>query len=224
MGERGAPPTSCLPCVRGGAERMRSGGVVGLVQEKVACDRMPVPIRHLQPLSQGLWPCQLPFSIAGVSAETPLRHRSAGRARSDGRNHVPPVNPLLFRRRTREKEARFLPTAPCLPCVRGGAERMRSGGVVGWVQEKVSCNRNPVPIRHPQPLSQGLRPCQLPFSIAGVSAETPLRHRKAGRARSDGRNHVPPVNPLLFGRRTRDEKPSPAGEAASPSGLLKNHS
>ena len=36
--------------------------------------------------------------------------------------------------------------------------------------------------------------------IAGVSAETPLRHRKAGRARSDGRNHVPPVNPLLFGR------------------------
>ena len=31
------------------------------------------------------------------------------------------------------------------------------------------------------------------------------RHRKAGRARSDGRNHVPPVNPLLFGRGTKDE-------------------
>ena len=31
------------------------------------------------------------------------------------------------------------------------------------------------------------------------------RHRKAGRARSDGRNHVPPVNPLLFGQRTRGE-------------------
>ena len=31
------------------------------------------------------------------------------------------------------------------------------------VQEKVSCNRNPVPIRNPQPLSQGLRPCQLPL-------------------------------------------------------------
>ncbi len=41
------------------------------------------------------------------------------------------------------------------------------------VQEKVPCNRQPVPIRYPQPLSQGLRPCQLPFSIAGVSAETP---------------------------------------------------
>mgnify|MGYP006955451565 CR=1 FL=1 len=50
---------------------------------------------------------------------------------------------------------------------------MRSGGVVGKVQKKVPCNRQPVPIRYPQPLSQGLRPCQLPFSIAGVSAETP---------------------------------------------------
>ena len=50
---------------------------------------------------------------------------------------------------------------------------MRSGGVVGLVQEKVTWYRMPVPIRCPQPLSQGLRPCQLPFSIAGVSAETP---------------------------------------------------
>ena len=50
---------------------------------------------------------------------------------------------------------------------------MRSGGVVGTVQEKASCNRNPVPIRYPQPLSQTLWVCQLPFSIAGVSAETP---------------------------------------------------
>ncbi len=50
---------------------MRSGGVVGLVQEKAACNRQLAPIRHLQPLSQGLRPCQLPFSIAGVSAETP---------------------------------------------------------------------------------------------------------------------------------------------------------
>ena len=31
------------------------------------------------------------------------------------------------------------------------------------VQEKMSCNRQPVPIRHLQPLSQGLRPCQLPL-------------------------------------------------------------
>ena len=50
---------------------------------------------------------------------------------------------------------------------------MRSGGVVGLVQEKATWYRKPVPIRYPQPLSQGLRPCQLPFSIAGVSAETP---------------------------------------------------
>ena len=63
---------------------------------------------------------------------------------------------------------------------------MRSGGVVGTVQKKVPCNRKPVPIRHPQPLSQGLRPCQLPFSIAGVSAETPLRHRAPQKRRFCG--------------------------------------
>ena len=78
------------------------------------------------------------------------------------------------------------PTTPCLPCVRGGAERMRSGGVVGVVQEEVACNRQPVPARYPQPLSQGLRPCQLPFSIAGVSAETPLRHRAPQKLRFCG--------------------------------------
>ena len=50
---------------------------------------------------------------------------------------------------------------------------MRSGGVVGLVQEKANCTRKPVPAQRPQPLRQGLRPCQLPFSIAGVSAETP---------------------------------------------------
>ena len=46
---------------------------------------------------------------------------------------------------------------------RGGAERMRSGGVVGRVQEKVTCDRKPVPTRCPQPLSQTLRVCQLPL-------------------------------------------------------------
>ena len=46
---------------------------------------------------------------------------------------------------------------------RGGAERMRSGGVVGMVQGNVSCNRLPVPTRCPQPLSQTLRVCQLPL-------------------------------------------------------------
>ena len=32
-----------------------------MVQEKAACDRMPVPTRNPQPLSQGLRPCQLPL-------------------------------------------------------------------------------------------------------------------------------------------------------------------
>ena len=55
------------------------------------------------------------------------------------------------------------PPTPCLPCVRGGAERMRSGGVVGTVQEKVICNHQLIPTRYPQPLSQTLRVCQLPL-------------------------------------------------------------
>ena len=90
------PPTPCLPCVRGGAERMRSGGVVGLVQEKAACYRKPVPIRYLQPLSQTLRVCQLPLHRGakprggtakrspaadaglGYSKNHPLRGRTGG--------------------------------------------------------------------------------------------------------------------------------------------------
>ena len=40
------------------------------------------------------------------------RHRSAGRARSDGRNHVPPVNPLLFGRGTKGRATSYRPLAP----------------------------------------------------------------------------------------------------------------
>ncbi len=90
--------TSCLPCVRGGAERMRSGGVVGTVQEKVAWYRKPAPTRHLQPLSQGLSALPAPLFDRGRFCGNAGRHRAAGRARSDGRNHVPPVNPPLFGR------------------------------------------------------------------------------------------------------------------------------
>ena len=41
---------------------------------------------------------------------------------------------------------------------------MRSGGVVGTVQEEVSCNRQPVPTRNPQPLSQGLTALPAPLT------------------------------------------------------------
>ena len=41
---------------------MRSGGVVGRVQEKAAWYRMPVPTRHLQPLSQGLTALPAPLT------------------------------------------------------------------------------------------------------------------------------------------------------------------
>jgi len=52
---------------------------VGKAQEKAACNRQLVPIRYLQPLSQGLRPCQLPL------------HRGAkpcgGRGLARSRNH-----------------------------------------------------------------------------------------------------------------------------------------
>ena len=87
----------------------------------------------------------------------PLRP-SSKKKRVYGRNMVPPV---------RSRAARFaVPpgvSAETPAIERGCAERMRSGGVVGRVQEKVTCDRKPAPIRHPQPLSQGLRPCQLPL-------------------------------------------------------------
>ena len=72
------------------------------------------------------------------------------------------VLPLLASRQSGASE--LPPISPCLPCVRGGAERMRSGGVVGRVQEKAACNRQPAPIRHPQPLSQGLSALPAPLT------------------------------------------------------------
>ena len=87
----------------------------------------------------------------------PLRPSSKNK-RVYGRNMVPPV---------RSRAARFaVPpgvSAETPAIERGGAERMRSGGVVGRVQEKVTCDRKPVPTRCPQPLSQTLRVCQLPL-------------------------------------------------------------
>ena len=71
------PSTPCLPCVRGGAERMRSGGVVGRVQEEVTCYRQPVPARYPQPLSQGLWPCQLPLHRGAKPRGTKVSRRGS---------------------------------------------------------------------------------------------------------------------------------------------------
>ena len=71
------------------------------------------------------------------------------------------------------------PTTPCLPCVRGGAERMRSGGVVGLVQEKMSCNRQPVPLRHPQPLSQGLSALPAPLTQGSQAPRGTKAKRRA---------------------------------------------
>ena len=57
---------------------MRSGGVVGLVQEKAACNRLPAPIRNPQPLSR-------------LRRQLPL-HRGA-KPRGDGRPGVCPFSP-----------------------------------------------------------------------------------------------------------------------------------
>ena len=54
---------------------------------------------------------------------------------------------------------------------------MRSGGVVGKVQEKVAWYRNPAPARYPQPLSQGLWPCQLPLH-RGAKPRAAEKHKK----------------------------------------------
>ena len=61
---------------------MRSGGVVGVVQEKITCNRKPVPTRHLQPLSQGLSALPAPLFDRGRFCGNAGRHRKAGRARS----------------------------------------------------------------------------------------------------------------------------------------------
>ena len=96
----------------------------------------------------------------------------------------------------------------CGACVHFPPAESGQKGRRGAITPKAKCPPEP-PVRalrssqllHPSPASAaGLR---FPLLIAGVSAETPLRHRTAGRARSDGRNHVPPVNPLLFGRGTK---------------------
>ena len=63
---------------------MRSGGVVGRVQEKAAWYRMPVPTRHLQPLSQGLTALPAPLtqgSQAPRGTEASLRGSQAPRGR-----------------------------------------------------------------------------------------------------------------------------------------------
>ena len=115
-----------------------------------------------------------PSPIAGVSAETPLRHRSAGRARSDGRNHVPPVNPLLFRRRTGDgasSEKKRSPAADAgLGCRRRHPINGRTGGSGGHFALGTRAPRRPF-----CPLSAGGKwtPFSAPAGAEPSPAETP---------------------------------------------------
>ena len=65
---------------------MRSGGVVGKVQEEVAWYRKPAPIRHLQPLSQTLRVCQLPLH-RGAKPPRGTGFPSEGAKPCGGRKH-----------------------------------------------------------------------------------------------------------------------------------------
>ena len=109
-------PPSCLPCVRGGAERMRSGGVVGTVQEKMACNRKPGPIRYLQPLSQGLTALPAPLFDRGRFCGNAGRHRTPQKSRFCGgplEFHRFPASelPKIGRRHSPAGAARDLPRA-----------------------------------------------------------------------------------------------------------------
>ena len=95
------------------------------------------------------------FAQRGIAQ---LVEQRSPKPRAEGSNPSAPAKALT----ERSEPFCFRPPS-CLPCVRGGAERMRSGGVVGTVQEKVAWYRKPVPTRYPQPLSQTLRVCQLPL-------------------------------------------------------------
>ena len=57
------------------------------------------------------------------------------------------------------------------------------------VQEKVVWYRKPVPTRYPQPLSQGLRPCQLPLHRGAKGLGYPLTQGSQGMR---GGGAVPP--------------------------------
>ena len=109
-------PPSCLPGVRGGAERMRSGGVVGTVQEKVICNRKPVPTRYPQPLSQGLSALPAPLFDRGrfcgnaIAAPRPTK---AALLRGPREFHRFPANelPKIGRRHSPARAVRDLPRA-----------------------------------------------------------------------------------------------------------------
>ena len=63
---------------------------------------------------------------------------------------------------------------------------MRSGGVVGLVQEKANCTRKPVPTQRPQPLSQGLMALPAPLFDRGRFCGNAGRHRAPQKRRFCG--------------------------------------
>ena len=82
---------SSASCAPAGAEALIVSG---------NCNRSPVPTQRLQPLRQGLWPCQLPLHRGAKPAGNPenfIDFRQVN-CRKSGRRHAPPggcAPPLL---------------------------------------------------------------------------------------------------------------------------------
>ena len=108
---------------------MRSGGVVGLVQEKAACYRKPSPIRHPQPLSQGLSALPAPLFDRGRFCGNAGRHRTPQKRRFCG----DPENSIDFRQvncrksdaGTRRRGPRAICPAPRERCNAAGSRFFR---------------------------------------------------------------------------------------------------
>ena len=176
------------------------------MQEEASCNRQPAPIRHPQPLSQGLSALPAPLFDRGRFCGNAGRHRTAGRARSDGRNHVPPVNPLLFRRRTGDgasSEKKPSPAADAgLGCSKNRPLRARTGGSGGHFAFGIKAPRRPF-----CPLSAGGK--WTPFS-APAGAELPLR-RTRGAPQSIRIANSLPQSPAATAPSSEGAKPAEGG-------------
>ncbi len=98
---------------------------------------------------------------------------------------------------------------------------MRSGGVVGKVQEEVACDRKPVPTRYPQPLSQGLSALPAPLtqgSQALRGTEASLRGSQALRGTEASLRGSQALRGTEASLRGRQDLRGTKGQCAAPCG------
>ena len=98
---------------------------------------------------------------------------------------------------------------------------MRSGGVAGSVQEKAACNRKPVPIRYPQPLSQGLTALTAPLFDRGRFCGNAIAAPQSGpRAICPPRERRNATGSRFFRRPRRSNKTGPPAQFAPGKGTM----